>query len=557
MLLARKASLLLYRCSDWFLPVQTGPEAELLTRRGRLLLLFLLLCLMNMGWTAAFQLLYANPALGLTALALIAPILAFAGALKLGVPVRVVSTLAVILMFTSTMAVVLATGGRWPGGTYFMVLVPAVAVLIVSPRAGCWWAGVTLAGLASAAALTGSATFEVPFEVTADEVRYASFRIAALLTLAIFSMAYIYSSMNERARVALADSVEKHREGERRFRALTENAHDLIAELDARGVVTYVSPGCAEAVGWPAEEVVGRPLLSYLDPEELEAARLHWARLREKGVVQQETIRVLSHHRGTRWFEFSMRSYTTMGDELRVVIVARDITERLEREKLIRHQQQLASVGAMAAGIGRQLSDPIRTILDAARRAGEGAGVDGRARERVEAAAERCDRILDSLFAFARDERAARWVEDLEPVVDRAVRAVESQRAETGAQIVLSPSDETPQVRMSPIEIEQVVINLLRNALEAKATVIVIGTEIVDPETIRLTVSDDGVGVSRVNAERLFDPYFTTRPDSGSGLGLSLAREIVEGHGGHIEWVETADEGTVFFVELPRAQERH
>lgn len=556
---ARSLGPRLLKISDWFLGPQTGPDAEDLVRRGRLLLVLVALSAFNLTWTGLFQLQLGSEFAGRTCLAAIPIALLPAVALRLGVPIPYITTFAVAILYAVTMAITLTTGGRWPAGLFFLVLVPVEAVLIVNRRAGLYWSGIVIASLAFSAWYTANPAYQPFFAISDLETQAAAYRTAGLVAIAVFSTAYFYSSLHERTNAALRESVAEYQEGERRFRALAENAYDLIAELDETGHITYASPGYEEAVGVPPDELVGRDVFSTIHPEDLARGRAVWETLLEKGAVQDEAIRFQLVNRGLRFYDVSLRSYRTAENVLRVVSVTRDVTQRIERERLMRHQQNLVTMGTTAAGTAHQLSNPIGSILSAAQYAkqfswrSDFASIAGECLDGIEEDARRCALILKSMLSFAREERAERWVEKIDLVIYRAVAALRDHGERSRAEIVLSLCRDQPTASISPIEIEQVLINLLRNAIEAHASVVVVGTEVTPQGRIRITVSDDGAGIDCDDQDAIFSPFFTTRPESGSGLGLSIAREIVLDHGGTIELVRSDVDGTIFRIELPQA----
>lgn len=553
----RRLAPLLMKISDWFLGPQTGPDAEDLVRRGRLLLVLVGLSVFNLAWTAAYQLQFGSEFAGRTCLATVPLALLPAIALRVGVPIPFITTAAVAILYAVPVAITLTTGGRWPAGLFFLVLVPVEAVLLVSRRAGLYWSGIVIASLAFAAWHTADPSYTPLFELTDLETQAAAYRTACLVTIAVFSTSFFYSSLHERTNVALRASVAEHQQGERRFRALAENAYDLIAELDENGRITYASPAYEEAVGLSADELIGRNVFETVHAEDRARSRAAWEVMLEKGAVQDEAIRFLTSNRGIRFFDVSLRSYRTVENALRVVSVSREVTERLERERLLRHQQNLVTMGTMAAGTAHQLSNPIGSILSAAQYAKQFSwssnfeSIAGECLDGIEEDARRCALILKSMLAFAREERAERWIESVDLVIHRAVSAIRTQSERARVQVTTRLSREKLRVSMSPIEIEQVLINLLRNAIQAHATRIVVETRIVSKDRVEITIHDDGTGITRAACDSVFDPFFTTRPDSGSGLGLSVAREIVVDHAGTIELARSDCDGTIFRIELP------
>lgn len=262
----------------------------------------------------------------------------------------------------------------------------------------------------------------------------------------------------------------------------------------------------------------------------------------------------------------------------------RDVTERLRAEELAaRHQDhleelveertqallvsrdrlrqadRLVAVGTLAAGVAHQINNPVGVILNSAEYAlmcekeSDAKETFKRALEVNVSEAKRCADIVRSMLQFAREQPVETRVENLNPVVQRACRAAETYARDHDAKITVALFDTPLPVRMSAIEIEQVVVNVVRNAIESRDT----GAR-VDVRTERkgdrahILVSDNGRGISHNDQGRIFDPFYSTRvAQGGTGLGLSVAHGIVVEHQGEISADSSQGNGTVFLIDLP------
>ena len=233
-------------------------------------------------------------------------------------------------------------------------------------------------------------------------------------------------------------------------------------------------------------------------------------------------------------------------------------TLELERSyEALRRSERLAAVGTFAAGIAHQINNPVGAIL----LAGQFALEDPGDRERVESAlrditadARHCGRIVRSVLEFAQGPTEAPRPCDLNQIARDGVLELLADAAERGAALRLDLDPELPQVAGSEAALEQVLANLVYNAIEAGAAEIVIGTRQA-PGGVALVVRDDGQGIPDENLDRIFDPLFTTRASlGGTGLGLALARGVVEALGGAIEVKSRPSEGTEIVVRLKRAR---
>ncbi|NLX12434.1 MAG: GHKL domain-containing protein [Phycisphaerales bacterium] len=240
-------------------------------------------------------------------------------------------------------------------------------------------------------------------------------------------------------------------------------------------------------------------------------------------------------------------------------LVAERTRQLDESREKIRQSERLASIGTLAAGIAHEINNPIGMMLLAAqigleaRRRGDSDAVVEESFQKIVRNAERCGRIVKSVLQFARQEKTEKWATDLNAVIEHAVTTLQPYAQQRGATLACQLADPLPEVIVSPLEIEQVFLNLLRNAMEsAEGQVqVCISTE-AEAGLVRVIITDNGRGMSAIQKKHLFDPFFTTRQrEGGTGLGLSITHGIVTDHGGTITVTSREGVGSTFVVELP------
>jgi two-component system NtrC family sensor kinase len=172
--------------------------------------------------------------------------------------------------------------------------------------------------------------------------------------------------------------------------------------------------------------------------------------------------------------------------------------------------------------------------------------------------AERCGDITESVLRFARPQTTEKASADLNAVVEHAVLLTRKYVKERGGTIELQPAPGLPQVLVNAVEMEQVFINLIRNAIEAAAGDIrIVIRTLTSPQGVRIMVQDNGPGVAEDDLEHLFDPFFTTRREKGgTGLGLSIVHGIITRHGGSVGVESCPGKGSTFTIELPAISPR-
>lgn len=233
--------------------------------------------------------------------------------------------------------------------------------------------------------------------------------------------------------------------------------------------------------------------------------------------------------------------------------------ERERSVEQLRESERLASIGTLATGIAHEINNPLGGIVLsaeyalAAKDAPDGSDVVSSALGDIVRQAKRGGQIVKSVLQFARREPTERWANDLNQIIRSALDVTRSSIEKVGVFMEIELDDALPQVRINPFEMQQVLVNVLQNAVEAgdSRTRITIRSERTR-EGVRVTVEDNGPGLSEPERRRVFDPFYTTRQrEGGTGLGLSIAHGIVAQHGGEISLVSEPGWGTQVIVQLP------
>lgn len=234
-------------------------------------------------------------------------------------------------------------------------------------------------------------------------------------------------------------------------------------------------------------------------------------------------------------------------------------TEQKETEEALRRAERLASIGTMAAGIAHEINNPIAAALNAAEAAmrfkddPDAQHLLERCLDNVVRSAHRCRLIVENVLKFSRQEPTERSLVDINDVVrDSRLSALPHAEREI-ATITLQLADNLPPVWINKVEIEQVLTNLIDNASRSADGPIQVTVRTArSKDGIRVSVEDDGPGMSVEQRQRAFDPFYSTRQkQGGTGLGLSIAHGIVQGHNGKIEISGEPSQGTTVTVDLP------
>ncbi len=373
---------------------------------------------------------------------------------------------------------------------------------------------------------------------------------------------------------AARQAVEALRRSEEQFRSLLQNASDIIMVIDADATVRYASPSIEPALGWTPEDLVGKPFV-LVHPADLEKARDAMRRtVGQPGDTRQVTLRIRHKNSGWRLCEVLERAVRDEPDGLRVIVNARDITERQHLEEQLLQSQKMESVGRLAGGVAHDFNNLLTAILGHASMArsslAPAAPIQEELRE-IELAGNRAATLTRQLLAFARRQVIEPKVIDLN---DHVAGMNNMLRRLIGEHIELRTilgRDLWP-VRTDPGQFEQVLLNLSVNARDAmaqggKLTVETSNVALDEayvqsrPEMTRgdyvlLAVSDTGTGMDEDTMRHVFEPFFTTKAAGlGTGLGLATCYGIVRQAGGYIWAYSELGHGTTFRIYLPRAGE--
>ena len=231
-----------------------------------------------------------------------------------------------------------------------------------------------------------------------------------------------------------------------------------------------------------------------------------------------------------------------------------------ERTHQLLEAEKLATMGNLLAGVAHELNSPLSVILGQVGLFSQ-TGVDPKARSRVKdigEAAERCVRIVRSFLTMARRHPPERGHVSLNHLLQEAVELLSFELRIASVEIVYDLERELPLAWADGHQLKQVIVNLVTNARQAvqdsaPPRQLRLATRYDERRSsVRIEVADSGPGIPAEIRPRVFEPFFTTKPDGeGTGLGLALARGIVEGHGGTIEIESAAGEGARFVVSLP------
>jgi len=381
----------------------------------------------------------------------------------------------------------------------------------------------------------------------------------------------------EQRTLELTSEINERKQAEKSLNQLSqavEQSPAMTIITDASGRIEYINPRFTKVTGYAAEEVEGKtPNLlksGETSPEQYSnlwktiTAGKEWngefLNRRKNGTLYRATA--------------SIRPIINEdGDITHFLGISEDITERTKTEEQIRkHQNELAhigrvsAIGEMATSLAHELNQPLTVISGCAQYCLQSLRSEPAppsdlvdSLEQAAEQAERANQIIRRVRNFIQKEDHVQEEGSINGVIRDVIDLLQANAREQGASIKLELADELPPVLIDSIQIQQVIVNLANNGIEAMQVlppedrVLGIRTRVYDHNTIEVNVHSAGPEISAEKLEKIFGPFFTTK-SGGLGMGLSISQTIVEAHGGRLQVASNREQGTNFFFTLPVAR---
>ncbi|MCG8414676.1 MAG: PAS domain S-box protein [Pseudomonadales bacterium] len=372
-----------------------------------------------------------------------------------------------------------------------------------------------------------------------------------------------------------------------RFTALLDAAVDGIFVIDSRGIVQVANKAVEQLLGYSQDELIGQNIKLVMPSPYREnhdayiSEYLHTGKKKIIGIGRE----VQAQHKNGDIIDIFL-SVGTFGsaETIRFVGIVRDLRDLKRREaelataqheihnlvNRLAHASRVGVMGEMAASIAHEVNQPLTAISNYAQAGTRLLNADSDQTEEVLSAlskisnqAIRAGEIIRGLRSWVRDQDDDREPCNCNALITEVVEIAKMEAQNHDVLLQLSLDPELPAVIGDPVQIQQVALNLIKNAIDAmsegerssKNWSVFISTERQGKERIKVTISDHGPGVGDDVADKLFQPFFTTKK-AGMGMGLSICRTIIRSHGGELDFTNNAEGGASFYFILPTAVEQ-
>ena len=408
--------------------------------------------------------------------------------------------------------------------------------------------------------------------------------LVASLVLAVSATAFAFLMISRLRRTQTALRQERARlhkieetlkEKEHHLRAIILSEPECVKLHKADGTVLDINPAGAALIDAATEkELIGTCIFDYINPEDLDSYKQLTEHVFD-GSSETLEFRILSLKGTTRWMEtHATPMRNNDGDIIALLGITRDITAKKYAEEadiqVRKRQDQLTrvcrilSAGEMASAFGHELNQPLCAIMNYAETIEEVTRAPhpdlenlrnyaNKMAKETERAGETVRRIRE--FVSKREPQTApldinklicEVVEFLRPVASRQLASIQSNLP-----------DSPCLVQADSIQVQQVLINLITNGLDAmnknpeKERILIVSSDPADQKLVRINVKDNGPGFDGADPEKIFDPFYTTK-EGGVGIGLSISRSIAESHGGYLKFTPNHDKGMNVVFALPK-----
>jgi len=384
------------------------------------------------------------------------------------------------------------------------------------------------------------------------------------------------SSANERLREEIEARQRKETDlakAEQRYRTVADFTYDWEYWKAPAGEFLYCSPACERITGYSASEVSATPALleQIIHPEDREQWQQHACEVMAAPGLKTVSFRLLRKDGEVRWIEHSCQPVIgSQGEFLGVRASNRDVTQRKQSEMEMQHLRdelaritRITTAGQLSAALAHELNQPLGAIVCNVQAVDQMLAAEPidfpevrEALQDIAADSKRAGDVIRQLRNLFRRTEQTRSALQLNDLLEKTFQLLHSEFVLKEVEARLELERHLPPILGNQVELQQVILNLITNALEAMtqcepgARRLRVSTSWNPPNGVHAAVRDCGSGIARDQLDRIFEPFFTTKK-SGMGMGLAICRSIIEGHGGQL-WAENnPDRGATFHLTLP------
>ncbi len=354
----------------------------------------------------------------------------------------------------------------------------------------------------------------------------------------------IFRNISERTKIE-----QELRNNEEKFRQIFNGSIDGLVLWDGKRNIIDVNSSLCDILELSKEEICAHSMEDFISSANLDAVIEHKETIEQKGEAEGEITYVTGNEK-VKNIEFSTKKDILPGLYMTLL---RDVTERNQMQEQIRKSDTLQVVGQLAAGIAHEIRNPMTALKGFVQLLESSIQEDHSLYfDIIKSELKRIETIITEFLVLAKPQAVKFEKKNLAAVVKETIDLLNAQALLENIQFELSVSPQLPMVYCEPNQIKQVLINVIKNAIEVTSNGGRIFVEVysTEPHYVTVSVRDQGDGMPEERIKRLGEPFYTTK-EKGTGLGLMVSYKIIEEHKGRIEVESKIGEGTAFRVILP------
>ncbi|MFS0636190.1 ATP-binding protein [Mesobacillus foraminis] len=355
----------------------------------------------------------------------------------------------------------------------------------------------------------------------------------------------------------LSETYKQMEASEAKYRLIAENTSDLIMLMNRDSSVAYASPSHEQVLGYQDKEVNEKDLCQFIHPDDNPAAKQTFHDILEQKESQSMELRI--RHSNGSWIEFESRFMPVLCEDGcvgHIVIISRDISERKKAEEILLQSEKLSIVGELAAGVAHEIRNPLTTIKGFVQLYKWEKGSD-EYNELLLSELGRIETITSELLSLGKPQAVKLSRANVMELIEYATELLSPQANMYDIEFIFSPTVEQDLFITCEVnQIKQVILNLLKNAIESMADggEIHLSLETAEEGMCMISIRDHGCGIPENLLPRLGEPFYSLK-EKGTGLGLMICHKIIKQHHGSITYQSKLNEGTLIKVRLPLAKD--
>lgn len=342
-------------------------------------------------------------------------------------------------------------------------------------------------------------------------------------------------------------------DNEQKYRLLADNSSDIINLYLPDGRFLYSSPSITQILGYDTDELIGDVPYQYIHPDDISyVQQKHYSLLENRNAILI-TYRFKHKNDTYIWVESSIRSIAdeSTGEITGLLSISRDITSRLEKDKLLQKSEKLAVVGQLAAAVAHEIRNPLTSIKGFIQLFSQTKECNEEYMKIVREELNRVEGIISEFLTMTRPQQEKNEVLDLNELIKQVITLLNTQAILDNKEIKYKNRADHPIIKGDRSQLKHVFYQIIQNgldALEEKGTVYIDMSA--DNYLLKVNIIDTGRGIPYERLKKVGEPYYSTT-EKGTGLGLMTSFQIIENHQGKIEIDSIVGQGTIVSVTLP------